>query len=609
MSGLGRNAHKGRITTVLFRHHLFDDQFLLDPIRVGFGLVDLVHRHDNRHAGRLGVVDGFARLRHHAVVGSNHQNDDVGRLRTSGTHGSKGFVTRCVEEGHHAALGLDVVGTDVLRDATCFANRHTGTTQVVEQRGLAMVDVTHDGHHRGTRQLRRILVFDIIDEGIGIVEFGGKGTVPHFLDDDHRRFLVEHLVDGHHRAHLHQRLDDFGRLDRHLVRQIGDRNGFRHMHIMHHGLGRLLEGVRIGRVIPAPAGTPATVLAVTPAGTAGRTTGLQPLTLAAAFFLPLPFLVGRRFLVTRFLFANSRTSSGFALALVLRRTFGIRFGDNLFCRYFSGACSRRLGFSFLFQPRQIGNPLLFLKEFGFLPGTQLGVATLLLGTQTLLLLADDRSPGDHFLDHRLGRGGRLRLFCRFFASFKYFRGKLRRYRCLGRMFALAFTFVPDLFRCLALLFRRNLDHRHHHWFDHRGHLRFDHRNRLRRRNGNRFLHRDRGRFDKRRGNRLRLRHHFRTNFRNITFDQHPLLAHLNLHRTRLALRILRPNLGGFLARQGDFCLGLCGTMRATQKIKQSGLVLLGQLIAGVVLGHACFLQLLKYRFRRHFQAGSEFGNG
>jgi hypothetical protein len=58
-----------RIATVLFRHHLLGHQFLLDAVRVGFGLVDLVDRHHDRHTGRLGVRNGFLGLRHHAVVG------------------------------------------------------------------------------------------------------------------------------------------------------------------------------------------------------------------------------------------------------------------------------------------------------------------------------------------------------------------------------------------------------------------------------------------------------------------------------------------------------------------------------------------------------------
>ena len=100
---LGRNRHERRIAAVLFRNDAFGHQFLLDAIGVGIRLVDLVDRHHQRHTGRLGVVDGFLGLRHHAVVGSHHQNDDVGRLGTTRTHRRKGLVTRGVEEGDHAA--------------------------------------------------------------------------------------------------------------------------------------------------------------------------------------------------------------------------------------------------------------------------------------------------------------------------------------------------------------------------------------------------------------------------------------------------------------------------------------------------------------------------
>ena len=53
--------------------------------------------------------------------------------------------------------------------------------------------------------------------------------VPHLLDDQHRGVAVDGLVDGHHHAHPHQRLDQVGRLDRHPLRQIadGDRLGYR----------------------------------------------------------------------------------------------------------------------------------------------------------------------------------------------------------------------------------------------------------------------------------------------------------------------------------------------------------------------------------------------
>ena len=68
-------------------------------IRFGVRLVDFVDGDDDRHLRRLGMVDGFHRLRHHAVIGGDHQHDDVGDLGATGTHGSEGGVARRVDEG------------------------------------------------------------------------------------------------------------------------------------------------------------------------------------------------------------------------------------------------------------------------------------------------------------------------------------------------------------------------------------------------------------------------------------------------------------------------------------------------------------------------------
>ena len=119
---------------------------MLDAIRIGLGLVDLVDSHNNWHTSRFGVGDGFLGLRHHAVIGGHDQDHNVGCLGTTRTHGGKRLVTRGVKKGNHATLGFNVISTNMLRNAACFAGCHLGATDVVKQRGLTMVHVTHDGH-------------------------------------------------------------------------------------------------------------------------------------------------------------------------------------------------------------------------------------------------------------------------------------------------------------------------------------------------------------------------------------------------------------------------------------------------------------------------------
>ena len=67
-------------------------------LRIGVVLVDLVERHHDRHVGRLGVVDRLDGLRHDAVVGGDHQHDDVGDLGAAGTHLGERRVAGGVDE-------------------------------------------------------------------------------------------------------------------------------------------------------------------------------------------------------------------------------------------------------------------------------------------------------------------------------------------------------------------------------------------------------------------------------------------------------------------------------------------------------------------------------
>ena len=79
-------------------------ELLADARRVGLGLVDLVHRDDDRDVRRPRVVDRLDRLRHHAVVGGDDEHGDVGDLRAARTHRGERLVTRRVDEGDELAV-------------------------------------------------------------------------------------------------------------------------------------------------------------------------------------------------------------------------------------------------------------------------------------------------------------------------------------------------------------------------------------------------------------------------------------------------------------------------------------------------------------------------
>ena len=71
----------------------------------------------------------------------------------AGTHGGEGLMARGIQEGDGLAVDLHLIGADVLRDAAGLAGGHVRVADIVQQAGLAVVDVAHD-HHDGGAGLR-----------------------------------------------------------------------------------------------------------------------------------------------------------------------------------------------------------------------------------------------------------------------------------------------------------------------------------------------------------------------------------------------------------------------------------------------------------------------
>ena len=100
--------------------------------------------------------------------------------------------------------------------------------QLSEEQLEALVGQRFAEGHRGRLLGLSLELGDLLDL---LLEFFFKrifryrlGDVTHLLDQQHRRFLVEHLVDGDHHAHVHQDLDHFGCLHGHLLGQVGHRD-------------------------------------------------------------------------------------------------------------------------------------------------------------------------------------------------------------------------------------------------------------------------------------------------------------------------------------------------------------------------------------------------
>ncbi len=119
------------------------------------------------------------------------EDGNVGDLGTAGTHRGEGGVAGCVDEGDLAAVLLDLVGADMLGDAAGFAGDHVGMADGVEQRGLAVVDVTHDGDDRRTRDHFGLVVGNVEDAFFDVGFGDALDGMAEFAGDEFRQVGID----------------------------------------------------------------------------------------------------------------------------------------------------------------------------------------------------------------------------------------------------------------------------------------------------------------------------------------------------------------------------------------------------------------------------------
>ncbi len=210
-------------STPRLREDIHLRQLLIDLLRLRSWLVYLVDGKHHRYTGGLGVVDGLDCLRHHRVIGGDDDDGEVGQLGSTGSHGGERLVARGVQERDAPSVRkFHVVGTDVLRDTSGLSGDHVGFTNIVEQRCLTVVNVTH---HRDDRRpwdeiLLTVNLFAAALDLLCQVSRDELDLVAELLGDKHKRLGVKPLVDGHHQTKLHASLDDL--VDRSIVHECGE---------------------------------------------------------------------------------------------------------------------------------------------------------------------------------------------------------------------------------------------------------------------------------------------------------------------------------------------------------------------------------------------------
>lgn len=144
-------------------------------------------------------------------------------------------MTRGVDEGDLALfvvdLGRDLVGTDVLGDAAGLARDDVRLADGVEQSGLTVVDVTHDGDDRGTDHqvvLVALVLAELDVEGLEqlavlLLRADDLNLVVHLAGKEVERLVGDGLGRGDHLAEVHHDRDERRRVGVDLLREVGER--------------------------------------------------------------------------------------------------------------------------------------------------------------------------------------------------------------------------------------------------------------------------------------------------------------------------------------------------------------------------------------------------
>ncbi len=247
--GFGRYLDTHDVAAHAFNEDLMLHKLGLDLLRIGGREVAFIDRHDDRLFGGLGVADGLDRLRHDAVVGGNHQNDDVGDVRAPGAHFGEGCVTGGVKERDFlVALDRNLIGADMLGDAAGLAGNDVSLTNGVEKGRLAVIDVAHDGHDGRTG---KAVAFRIVDAKHALFDIrlgNALDRMAEFARDEFCRVGVDGLGCGHHHAKLHEFFDNLAHAFGHAVGKLLNGDGLRDR-----DLAELLDGLGLAHGLDAHA--------------------------------------------------------------------------------------------------------------------------------------------------------------------------------------------------------------------------------------------------------------------------------------------------------------------------------------------------------------------
>jgi hypothetical protein len=135
-------------------------------------------------------------------------------------------VPRSIDKREPVIVSDDLVGTDVLGDSPGFTGNDVCVTDGIQERRLAMIDMTEDRYHwRANLKVRALFLRDAPrSDGRDILHL--PRDEPKYASHHGSGLEVDLLIDVREYAGTHQLLDDLHRLDLHPLSQRANSYSF-----------------------------------------------------------------------------------------------------------------------------------------------------------------------------------------------------------------------------------------------------------------------------------------------------------------------------------------------------------------------------------------------
>ena len=96
------------------------------------------------------MVDRLYGLCAEPFIAGDDEDDDVGYISASCSHGRERFVARGIENGDVTVVCMGFKGADMLCDRACFSGGKVGIANGVDEACFSVVDVAHEGDNRAS---------------------------------------------------------------------------------------------------------------------------------------------------------------------------------------------------------------------------------------------------------------------------------------------------------------------------------------------------------------------------------------------------------------------------------------------------------------------------